>query len=345
MILRHSSLEGLLSTLSTGARVYVPAKADGVTKFVLYSSSVRPDFSITNTTMPPKDLLFPQTQHMYRYGTDAEGVPYVEPVHDADDVIVFGMRPCDVRSIECMDDVFLTKGFVDVSYQAKRERLLMVAMACTAPAPTCFCNSMGLCPTAAPLADILLRPAGATDASGDTAYLVEAQSEKGQAALAQWESYKATDTSDADFEPVSAAVSCSLKVSMVGVKDKLEAMFDHPIWEQLSKKCITCGTCTFVCPTCHCFDISQENRLSEGTRFRCWDSCMFTAYTEMAGGHNPRASKSARVRQRFMHKLCFFEQRYGKTLCVGCGRCVEKCPVALDITCLIDQIGAADVAY
>jgi len=84
--------------------------------------------------------------------------------------------------------------------------------------------------------------------------------------------------------------------------------------------------------------------MKEGERFRCWDSCMFTAYSEMAGHHNPRPEKLSRVRQRFMHKLCFFEDRYGKSLCVGCGRCIEKCPVALDITCLIDEIGAADVA-
>jgi ferredoxin len=133
--------------------------------------------------------------------------------------------------------------------------------------------------------------------------------------------------------------SCTLKVNASGIKEKLDGMFEHPLWDEVAKKCLTCGTCTFVCPTCHCFDISQENRMKEGERFRCWDSCMFSSYTEMAGNHNPRADKTSRVRQRFMHKLCFFEDRYGKSLCVGCGRCVEKCPVALDITCLIDEIG------
>ncbi|MBO4352620.1 MAG: 4Fe-4S dicluster domain-containing protein, partial [Eggerthellaceae bacterium] len=124
--------------------------------------------------------------------------------------------------------------------------------------------------------------------------------------------------------------------------DKLEGMYDHPIWDNLSIKCLNCGTCTYVCPTCHCFDISQENRRKDGVRFRCWDSCMFSEYTAMAGGHNPRPEKLERVRNRFMHKLNFFERRYGISLCVGCGRCVEKCPVALDITRLIDEIGATN---
>jgi ferredoxin len=227
----------------------------------------------------------------------------------------------------CLDEVFLTKGFVDEFYANAREKLLCVSIGCAQAAETCFCESMGIDPQLAPNADIMLQDCG-------DAFNVIAQTEKGEAEVARWESY----LEQGEAQPV--ACDQSLKVSMDGVVDKLEGMYEHPIWENLSIKCLNCGTCTYVCPTCHCFDISQENRMKEGVRFRCWDSCMFSEYTAMAGGHNPRPQKKERVRNRFMHKLNYFEERYGKTLCVGCGRCVEKCPVALDITRLIDEIGA-----
>jgi ferredoxin len=311
---------------------------------MLYKEGMTPAFELANTDLPPKDLLFPQTEKMYRYGTDADGLPFIDASHDADDVILFGIRPCDMASIECMDDVFLSKSYIDEFYESRRSRLLTACIACSQPAPSCFCDSMGHSPASAPAADLMLWEC-------EGGWLLSAQSDKGLAAAKAWAPFvrpmgggQAADEEQPPTSPQPVAVSCALKVDMSGVRAKLEGMFEHPIWDALAKKCLTCGTCTYVCPTCHCFDISQANRMSTGERFRCWDSCMFSAYTEMAGGHNPRAEKRSRVRQRFMHKLCFFEQRYGKTLCVGCGRCVTACPVALDITSLIDEIGAADDA-
>ena len=335
MLLKKDKLDSLLAELSTQSRVYVPAYTDGtvLSRFALYNPASTPAFDLVNTTMPPKDLLFPQTQKMYRFGLDTEGNAYIDAVHDSDDVVIFGMRSCDVRSIECMDDVFLTHGYGDEFYGERRERLTMVAIGCTKPAESCFCDSMGLDCNTAPTADIQMNLA-----DDGSAYVVVAQTEKGKACLGTWGAF--LEEGDAAY----SGTSCELKVNTQGMKQKLDLMFEHPIWDEVSKKCITCGTCTFVCPTCHCFDISQENREKDGERFRTWDSCMFSAYTEMAGHHNPRAEKMARVRQRFLHKLCFFEDRYDKMMCMGCGRCVEKCPVALDITCLIDEIGAADVA-
>jgi ferredoxin len=368
MLLQYQQVNALLSKLAGQQRVFVPAVCDGVTRFAPFDGTVEPRFDLVNTMLPPKDLLFPQAEGLYRYGFDTQGLPYVLTDYQVEPAVLFGIRSCDMRSIECLDDVFLEGGFVDGLYQAHRQVLLTVAIGCAAPAPTCFCDSMGLDPRLAPAADIQLL-------AGEDGYQVYAQSDKGAAALRDWQEFLTGDvahstpstgtlvesaaagagTAGAATRAAGAAagaatsaaagtavgVRCELKVDMTGVMQKLTRMTEHPIWEQAAKKCLTCGTCTFVCPTCYCFDISQENRMREGTRFRCWDSCMFSAYTEMAGGHNPRADKLPRVRQRFMHKLCFFEQRYGKPLCVGCGRCVEKCPVALDITVLIDEVGAA----
>ena len=331
MLLKKENLGALLDSLAAGRDVFVPATVNGVAKFARYSEGVQPDFSMVNTTMPPKDLLFPQTQKMYHFSVNENGNYVINEYDESREQVVFGIRPCDMRSIVCLDEVFLTKGFVDEFYATAREKLLTVSIGCTKAAETCFCASLGVNPTLAPNADIMLQDTG-------YAYLVLAQTEKGQAEVAAWSAF----VEDGEATPLECEQT--LTVSMDGVVDKLEGMYDSPIWDNLAIKCLNCGTCTYVCPTCHCFDISQENRMKDGVRFRCWDSCMFSEYTAMAGGHNPRPEKLERVRNRFMHKLNFFERRYGMSLCVGCGRCVEKCPVALDITRLIDEIGAYDVA-
>jgi ferredoxin len=327
MILNKQNVAALLDHLGTKRDVFVPAVVDGVAKFARYGEGVEPDFGLVNTTMPPKDLLFPQTQKMYHFDVDANGSYRIHEYDESREQVVFGIRPCDMRSIVCMDEVFLTKGFVDEFYANAREKLTTVCIGCAQAAETCFCDSMGVDPQMAPNADVMLQDCG-------EAYKVIAQTPKGEAAVAAWSAF----TTEGDAEPV--ACELTLKVSMDGVVDKLEGMYDSPIWNNLSIKCLNCGTCTYVCPTCHCFDISQDMRRKDGVRFRCWDSCMFSEYTLIAGNHNPRPEKKERVRNRFMHKLNYFEERYGKTLCVGCGRCVEKCPVALDITRLIDEIGA-----
>ena len=329
MKLAKQQLMPLLDKLAADRDVFVPAVVDGVAKFARYGEGVEPDFSMVNTTMPPKDLLFPQTQKMYHYDVDKNGSYRIYEYDESQEQMVFGIRPCDMRSIVCLDEVFLTKGFVDEFYENARNKLLSVCIGCAQAAETCFCESMGVDPQLAPNADIMLQDCG-------DFFNVIAQTEKGEAELATWAAF----TEDGEGQPVDPGLT--LKVSMDGVVDKLENMYDAPIWDNLSVKCLNCGTCTYVCPTCHCFDISQENRRKDGVRFRCWDSCMFSEYTMMAGGHNPRPEKLERVRNRFMHKLNFFERRYGMSLCVGCGRCVEKCPVALDITRLIDEIGATN---
>ena len=328
-LLSKDKVDGLLAELSKQAVVYVPKEINGVAKFAPYISPEPTKLDMHKTDLPPKDMLFPQSQKMYHYGLDTNGDMYVDPIIESADQVIFGIRPCDMRSIECMDDVFLTKGYVDEYYQAKRDKLLTVALACTQPDEACFCESMGLSPNAAPAADILLRECG-------DAYTVQPQTDKGtQAVKGTWAAF----LTEGDATPADAR--CSLQIDTTDLKDRFTALSESDeLWDAFSIKCLNCGTCTFTCPTCYCFDIAQENRCKEGVRFRCWDSCMFSEYTQMAGGHNPRPAKKDRVRNRFMHKLSYFEDRYGKTLCVGCGRCVEHCPVGIDITVLIERANA-----
>lgn len=328
-LLAKDKLDGLLSELSKEAVVYVPKEVNGVVKFAPYISPEPMALDMVKTELPPKDLLFPQSQKMYHYGVDTNGDMFVNPIIESGEQVLFGVRPCDMRSIECLDDVFFTKGYVDEYYEAKRAKLLTVALGCTAPSETCFCESLETSPNEAPGADIMLRDCG-------DAYLVTAQTEKGEAALGgAWAPF----LTDGDATPQDA--HCTLSIDTTDMKERFAALANSDeLWDAFSAKCLNCGTCTFICPSCYCFDIDQENRCKEGVRFRCWDSCMFSEYTQMAGGHNPRPEKIDRVRNRFMHKLSYFEDRYGKMLCVGCGRCMDHCPVGIDITVLIERANA-----
>jgi len=235
-----------------------------------------------------------------------------------------------MASVERMDKVFLDGEFVDSFYTRKRENTTFIALACGEPARTCFCDSMGLGPGEAQAADVLLTDAG-------EAWFVADQTEKGKAVTGLWQKLLKKGQKPAE------KVACALKTKMSDkLAEKLAKMFEHPIWDEAGKACIGCATCTYICPTCYCFDINMENYGASGTAFRCWDSCMFSDYTRMAGGHNPRPTKKERVRNRYMHKLSYFNERCGVSLCVGCGRCVDKCPARLDITEFIDE--AAEVA-
>ena len=204
--------------------VYVPKIVEDVAKFAPFISEGPARFDLLNTTLPPKDLLFPQTQKMYHYGIDEAGDMYVRPDDTSARQTIFGIRPCDMRSIECLDDVFLTKGYVDEFYQGLRDKITTVSIACPEPGETCFCDSMQADPNQAPAADIMLHD------SGD-AYQVDAQTDKGRKALEHWKPFL-TD-GDVDVAPVS----CTLQVHMDGVKDKLDHMFDDPIWDDVSRKC------------------------------------------------------------------------------------------------------------
>jgi len=327
MLLEKSKLVSALSVLSDGANVFVPGVSGEISRFMSWDGKSDVTLSGDNTILPPKDILFPQTEKMYAYRIAPD--TQVKEVTDDQKQVVFGIRPCDMESISRLDQVFFEKEFRDEFYARKRENATFIAVTCENPCRTCFCDSMGLNPSAAPGADVLLSDAG-------DSFNVTAQTDKGKEVAELWKGI----LKKGDKKPGNAA--CALKMKMGDdLSSKLSGMFDHPIWDEVTKACIGCATCTYVCPTCYCFDINSENRGNEGVSFRCWDSCMFTEYTLMAGGHNPRPTKKERLRNRYMHKLSYFNDRHGASLCVGCGRCVEKCPAHLDITEFIDK--AAEV--
>ncbi|MBQ9815412.1 MAG: 4Fe-4S dicluster domain-containing protein [Lachnospiraceae bacterium] len=332
MKFKKTDLNEVLKTLAREYTVFAPIVENEEKKFMPWAESKDVEMEGLNTIKPPKDVLFPNVEKMYRYKMGLEG--FIEEIFPEDTKrILFGIRPCDMRSIDSMDKVFLTKEYVDSYYAKRRDDATIVAFGCTEAGRTCFCESMGLNPNDAPSADVMMN----VSADGED-YVLEARTEKGEELVKKLEGL-ITDGGEAKKD-----TKCSLVINKAEDLDKkLAKMFEHPIWDKVTKGCIGCGTCTFVCPTCYCFDIDSENYGAEGCKYRCWDSCMFSDYTRLAGGANPRPTKKERLRNRYMHKLSYFNERYGETLCVGCGRCVEKCPAHLDISEFIEKASAAEL--
>jgi ferredoxin len=328
MELKKERLLEALALLREGSSVALPVRTDGGEPVFRLWDGVQEPFLSSNTSLPPKELLFPRSEGMYGYNLKTGELSEISPEAR---MAVFGIRPCDVSSMEKLDHAFLEKGYVDSYYKARRDGLTTIALGCSEAARTCFCDSMGVAPGDAPGADLMMNDLG-------DAYSVKANTEKGEAVMKLWE--KLLSKGGGKVPPAPA---CGFRVKADdSLPDRLTARFDDPMWEKLSKACIGCGCCSFICPTCYCFDIGRENRGSCGTAFRCWDSCMFSDYSRMAGGHNPRPNKKERLRNRYLHKLAYFSQRYGATLCVGCGRCIDKCPANLDISKLMDIMEGVD---
>lgn len=320
-------LSKVLDALAVGAKLLAPMEIDGVTRFASWGEAGSLALGAGNTLIPPKEILFPQSEKLFKYELTNEAAA-IRPVAPSEqETVILGIRPCDVRAIQALDQVFLTRDYVDEFYQARRDHTLLVALGCSQPSPTCFCASMGVDPLRAQEADVMMWDLGEV-------YGLEALTDKGRDLLQRIDRFMA----EVNQKP-PAAGKFTLEVDMDGVTGKLHEMFEHPIWDRWHQKCLGCGTCTFLCPTCHCFDIQEKNTGQwDGYRYRCWDSCMFPEYSLMAGGHNPRSTKKERIRNRFLHKLCFFPERYGMLLCSGCGRCVRECSVSQDITRFIKEV-------
>lgn len=325
-ILAKKSVAQFLDGLLEEYEVFAPVKGDSLVVFGRIHSAKEAFLDYVDSKKPPKEMLFPQAEILFTYVSpdslgDIESPPPTERPR-----LLFGARPCDARNFLLLDKVFDGEEYKDLYYLDRKDALVVVGIGCVLPRPTCFCTSVGGGPFSSEGSDILLIDIG-------DEYLVQVGSDQGAKLL------EGRGLKDAGKHKLSlmkrairdAEASMSSKVEIDGLEEKLGKIYDDPVWTPLTEKCLSCGVCTYLCPTCHCFDIVDETGDSTGKRIRIWDTCQFPLFTLQASGVNPRPTNKERLRQRFMHKFKYFVDNYGQIGCVGCGRCIKECPVNVDI--------------
>ena len=321
-----------LKGLRSSCKVFVPVKEGDFHNFREFDGTRGPDFNCGNTRLSAKALVYPQSERMFEYTLDekkADANLYKESVKDYSPRAIVGIRPCDAQAFGLVRRNFDNAEYRDPWWVKRFESTTLVGLGCNDPCPTCFCTSVGGGPFSEENLDAIAYDLG-------DRFVVISVTEKGEALLGKTEGgappgederKKIQELKHSSVDKISSHVETDqLKLKVVN------GLFDAPFWEEVAFACINCGTCTFLCPTCWCFDIQDEVLGKEGDRLRNWDSCMFPLFTLHGSGHNPREKKVQRVRQRFMHKLKYYVDKYDDGIqCSGCGRCVRYCPVNIDI--------------
>ncbi len=314
-------------------RLFGPVKDKNGVFIRTLEKDILPDMTSNDSVMSVKSVLFPQTEKILFTSLDEakEGHHIMKPVSsEFQKRAVLGIRPYDAKAIELVKMNFDTADYRDPYWCDAYEATTFVGMGINKPGPFDFSTSTGTGPFSEAGLDVLM-------ADLDNAYLAKILTDKGEAFIKCCGFDKTADEkeSQALFDILRKEAEKNIKSHMdTGkLKDKtVLELHEAPFWEDVAFACINCGACTFVCPTCWCFDIQDETKRKSAARFRNWDTCMSPLFTKHATGHNPRDSKTQRVRQRFMHKLKYFLDKYDKgIMCVGCGRCVKSCPVNIDI--------------
>jgi sulfhydrogenase subunit beta (sulfur reductase) len=278
-----------------------------------------------------KSLLFPPSVRVWRGRRDGDGQVEIEEEAETPTYAFLGVRSCDLHAVAIQDRVFLGDAYRESDYARRREDAFFVAINCGQAGGTCFCVSMGTGPRAESGFDLALTEL----LDGEHRFLVEVGSERGAEVLAD------VPHRDAAAEDVAAAAECSERAAAsmgreldtVGIKELLYGNWEHPRWDDVADRCLSCGNCTLVCPTCFCHTVDDVTDLAgaETERIRQWDSCFTLDHSYVHGG-SVRGSGRSRYRQWMTHKLASWIDQFGSSGCVGCGRCITWCPVAIDIT-------------
>ena len=318
-----------LDALADGHALIAPRLVDGELLYRPVASSDEIVFEFERLTLSPKTWLFPDTQVILEVEKRGKDVRLVEPTLERDQVL-FGVRPCDARGLRALDALLLDRPPPDVYYAERRQRTTLIGLACRQLWDDCFCTSMGSGPADAGDVDLMLY-------ADEGSYLIQAVTNKGAELM---DGLDAKETERA--APVSDSSGDRFPVLPPG---DWGALFDNVYWQRLAERCLSCHACTYVCPTCRCFDI-RDDTVAAGAgyahirRLRAWDSCLASAYRRIAGGHNPRPAKAQRLRNRYYCKFVYSPQEFGTVACVGCGRCIAACPVGIDIAEMLSDVAA-----
>jgi len=323
----RKDLVAWLTELMEEYTVIAPTVVEDNVLYKPVASSDEIAFDFTRTDMSPKEHFFPGTETILAITKGHGEVSLAEPPLEREQVI-FGIRPCDARGLKVLDALLLEHEPADAYYAERREKTALIGLACPEMWPGCFCTSLGGAPDEAGDVDVMLTEAG-------DSYLVQTVTEKGKKLASGLALSKVSrKRPQPRLSPESVPVPS---------QEVWQQHFDDEVWARLADRCLSCRVCTYVCPTCRCFDVRDYVTQSgvEGSvieRLRAWDSCLSEGYRRIAGGHNPRPTKMQRLRNRFYCKFHYCPQDFGPVACVGCGRCIVACPVSIDIAEMLGDV-------
>jgi formate hydrogenlyase subunit 6/NADH:ubiquinone oxidoreductase subunit I len=337
---RAELTEWLAGLTREGKRLVAPVEdAAGLRCFKIVDSVDQVSFAAGKTRWSPKEFLFPKTETLFSYAVTGNDVKIERPPADETEQVIVGVRPCDAAGLARLDGVFLRQSQApDAHYAGHRNRSTIVSITCESAEPECFCTAVGVGPAAEDGSDVQL-------VATPNGWIVRPITAKGEALTTSLSSRPVPSSDEwAKAQATAAGVAASLKQNPIAHEwaAVLEKSFDQPLWQAVGQNCLGCSICSYVCPSCSCFDVQDSGNAWCGDRCRSWDSCTFGLFTRHGSGHNPRGNQPARFRQRVLHKFSYFPETHdGQFMCVGCGRCVALCPVGMNIQGAVQQVVGA----
>jgi len=337
--LRKGKEKELIEALGKKATLFFPC-LEGDTVLFKRATDGHTLYLARPAASPPKNIIYPQSETLVSFEfkkdpNDARRTLIdLQDNIEAEDTIIFGARPCDARGIAIIDRAFSDTDTPDPYYLARRAKTTILTITCPEPSTGCFCTWVGCGPAETSDSDVMMT-------EFEDGYLLEAITPKGETLLESpiLEDGAAYETRARDVQKTVHEAM----VSRAGAADTTpvdqETFHSEAFWEKTAERCIACGACTYLCPTCYCFNITDEQSVNKGERIRSWDACMFHHFTLEASGHNPRAAKGLRFKNRVGHKFLYYGEKYeGIIACSGCGRCIRACPVSMEISSIAAEL-------
>jgi sulfhydrogenase subunit beta (sulfur reductase) len=336
--IKKDDLNTWITHLKKKAKLYAPKKKEN--QFVFRPVKDINDISLKYipTILPPKKYYFPQKEKLFKFGVNPFKTS--KAISEFEEFILFGVHTCDIAGIQCMDVVF-RESPEDPNYLNRKDKMIIIGIECLE-----YCDKYANCTSMGTHV-----PRGGYDLMmvdlGDN-FILHVNSEKGEKLVSGLGYIKEADEKEmSQLERVREAKKKVFKEEFISSLQKVHEAFGNNfasgVWKDVGRRCVACGNCTAVCPTCYCFDVMDDMELSlaSGTRYRVWNSCQMDDFAKVAGGEDFRKGRDSRQRHRYYRKFKYPVDKFNRYFCVGCGRCTRTCMADINLVETVNSILSA----